>query len=204
MRGKKRNVVAFTGAGISAESGIPTFEAMGQEVRSKLSRYYCQQNRAGFFELLSRMKASCDRAQPNAAHIALADHHIPVITMNIDGLHRRAGSCDAIELHGSLRNVHCLGCHQVYPFDQVKTSIYCPVCRAPLESDVVLYGDEIPLLQSAFDRVSGKGLLLVIGTSYQTSTASFVTRIAEAAGREIIPINDKAASRVPELLKGLL
>ena len=203
MRGKKRNVVAFTGAGVSAESGVPTFESMGQSVRSKLSRHYCQQNRRGFFDLLLKMRMYCDRAKPNAAHMALANYNIPVVTMNIDGLHYRAGSCDAIELHGSMRHVHCLGCKQVYPFEQVESSIYCPVCNAPLESDVVLYGDEIPLLQSAFDRVTGKGVLLVIGTSYQTSTASFVTRMAESSGREIILVNDQAASRVPDLIKKL-
>lgn len=193
--------VAFTGAGISAASGIPTFEQMGQDVRDKLSRHYWLRHSEDFFRVIRQIKQACDAAQPNAAHIALAQADIPVITMNVDGLHARAGTRRRIEIHGSLEAVDCSRCSREYPFSQVEKSIRCPHCGGLLDTRVVLYGDGIPMLQEALQWVRGPGTLLVVGTSFYTSTSSYVVDYARKTGREVILINEDAEHRVPEILQ---
>ena len=85
--------VALTGAGISAPSGVPTFQSLwkGRPIRDFLGRSYYERDPIGFFALYCAMEAWC-RAEPNAAHRALAALGVPVITQNIDGLHQKAGS----------------------------------------------------------------------------------------------------------------
>ncbi len=93
-------IIAFTGAGISKQSNIPTFMER-PDVREKLFRSYAQRHHEEYNEVIRQLKANMNGAKPNDAHYALAEYHIPIITMNIDGLHRLAGS-DALELHGGL------------------------------------------------------------------------------------------------------
>jgi len=193
--------VAFTGAGISAASGIPTFEELGQDFRDKLSRRYWRQHPEDFFRAVLMMKDACDAAAPNAAHKALAEYGVPVVTMNIDGLHRRAGTADLIEIHGGMEAVDCSRCVKSYPFEQVRGGVYCPRCGALLDTRVVLYGDSIPRLTEALGRVEGPGTLLVIGTSFYTSTASYVVDHARRCGRRIIMVNRDAETEVPRLLE---
>jgi NAD-dependent deacetylase len=204
---KNVDIIAFTGAGISAASGIPTFEELGEEFRRSLSRSVFNANPEGFYKNVLKLKAACDAAQPNPAHIALARHSIPVITMNIDGLHRRAGTTDLIEIHGSLETVHCKRCARQYPFAQTEQGCRCPNCGGLLLHDVVLYEDQIPRLVEALDRVSDLGpdaahprTLLVIGTSFYTSTSSYVVDQARACGWKIVVINQNAETEVPAFL----
>ena len=84
-------IVAFTGAGISKASGIPTFQDM-DGIREKLSIDYFMSNTRDFYDVLLGMKKNIDKASPNPAHIAIAEYDLPVVTMNIDGLHKKAGS----------------------------------------------------------------------------------------------------------------
>lgn len=93
-------IVAFTGAGISKQSNIPTFMER-PDVREKLFRNYANNHHEEYNEVIKQLKANMNGAEPNDAHIALAEYDIPIITMNIDGLHKQAGS-DALELHGGL------------------------------------------------------------------------------------------------------
>lgn len=197
------DIIAFTGAGISAASGIPTFEELGESFRRSLSRSVFNADPDGFYQNVLKLKAACDAAQPNAAHIALAEHNIPVITMNIDGLHRRAGTTDLIEIHGSIEEVHCKKCGKTYPFEQTAWGCRCPGCEGLLLHDVVLYGDPIPRLQEALARVEERGKLLVIGTSFYTSTSSYVVDAARKCGREIVLINENAETEVPAYLHNL-
>ena len=197
---KRHRVVAFTGAGISQESGVPTFVEMG-DIRDKLSREYFLAHPREFFDLLLRMKETVDGAEPNPAHKALAENNIPVVTMNIDGLHRRAGTGDLIELHGNLERVLCRMCGQAYPFAQIEKGIRCPDCQALLDPDVVLYGDLIEGYPEAFALLADCDTLLVVGTSFYTSTASVCVSAARDAGAEVVIINENAASRVPMFLR---
>jgi NAD-dependent deacetylase len=197
------DIIAFTGAGISRASGIPTFEELGEAFRMSLSRSAFNAGPEAFYKNLLKLKASCDAAEPNAAHSALAEHGVPVVTMNIDGLHARAGTKDLIELHGSMERVRCARCGDQYPFAQVERGCRCPACEGLLLHDVVLYGDPIPRLGEALARVEGKGTLLVIGTSFFTSTASYVADHARAQGREIVVINERAEEEAPRYLRQL-
>lgn len=194
------DIVAFTGAGISAASGIPTFEELGQDFREKLSRWYWRQQPEDFFRAVLMMKDACTAAVPNAAHKALAEYGVPVITMNIDGLHRRAGTTDLIEIHGGMEAVDCSRCGGTYPFEQAREGVYCPGCGGLLDTRVVLYGDGIPRLEEALGRVEGPGTLLVVGTSFYTSTASYVVDHARGCGRRIVMVNRDAEAEVPRLL----
>jgi NAD-dependent deacetylase len=195
------DIIAFTGAGISAASGIPTFEELGESFRRSLSRSVFNADPEAFYKNLSRLKEACDRAEPNAAHRALAEHGVPVVTMNIDGLHRRAGTADLIEIHGSLEHVHCGKCGGEYPFAETARGCRCPACGGLLLHDVVLYGDQIPRLYEALERVEGRGKLLVIGTSFYTSTSSYVVDHARASGREIVMVNERAEVEVRNFLE---
>lgn len=167
-------IIALTGAGISAPSGIPTF-ASQPGIRDRLTRRFADGHPDEFAALMARLKAACDKAKPNDGHLALAEYGVPVITMNIDGLHARAGSKDVLEIHGSLRN-----------------------------GSVVLYGDPAPMYEKADDWVwrLGEGdVLLVVGTSYYTNISSRLRADAIGHGATVLEINEHAENRVRTVLK---
>lgn len=193
-------ILAFTGAGISKASGIPTFEDMGN-LREKLSREYFNENTEDFYHVLLEMKKICDKASPNPAHLAIAEYDVPVITMNIDGLHRRAGSRNVLEVHGSLDHVFCPVCKKHYDYSVLQKSLYCDTCNIKLQPDVVLYGDNIPLYAKAAEMVKESEEILVVGTSFVTSTSWIFTDMAKARGIKVTLINDNAETKVPAYLK---
>lgn len=193
-------LVAFTGAGISKASGIPTFEEMG-DIRDKLSRDYFNNHPEEFYKIVLDLKRLAEKAVPNPAHFALAKHNIPVVTMNVDGLHRRAGSKEVLEVHGNLDFVYCDRCSDRFDFNIVGDSVFCPRCKHLLKPNVVLYGDAIPLYLSALDLMADAEELLVIGTSFYTSTALDLVGRCQSAGIKVSTINSNAENRVPELLK---
>ena len=84
-------ILAFTGAGISKQSNIPTFMER-PDVREKLFRTFAEHHHGAYNEVIRELKANMNGAEPNDAHFALAEYKVPVITMNIDGLHKKAGS----------------------------------------------------------------------------------------------------------------
>ena len=199
MSEKIHRLVAFTGAGISKQSGIPTFEELDN--RALLTRRFCQVHPKEFYDNLLSMERVCRGARPNAAHLALFAGKVPVITMNIDGLHQRAGSRDAMEIHGSLSQVHCRACGVDYPFAQIEEGYTCPRCGRVLDHDVVLYDDNLALLPMALRLAGSAQELLVVGTSFYTSTSSYVTDYARDRGARITIINQDAAHEVPAYLK---
>ena len=148
-------IIAFTGAGISKASGIPTFEDQ-EELRNYLDRNYARKNPNKFKEIINNLNEVCNKANPNDAHYALAEYDIPIITMNIDSLHIKSGSQHVLEVHGSLRN-----------------------------NDVVLYGDSAPLYQEAYDwidRLNVNDELLIIGTSFYTNFSQEILQTAKNHG----------------------
>lgn len=191
-----KKIVAFTGAGISKPSGVPTFEELG-DIRDKLSRDYFIEYPDEFYKILSSMKDIIDKVSPNPAHLALTKYKVPIITMNIDGLHKKAGSEDLIEIHGNLENVFCPKCKKVFDFNVVRKSIKCENCNIVLETNVVLYGDSIPRYEEAIKLVSNADELLVVGTSFYTSTSSNMVHIAKLTGAKVTIINNKAEEKVP-------
>ncbi|HZX45984.1 MAG TPA: Sir2 family NAD-dependent protein deacetylase [Clostridia bacterium] len=196
------DLVAITGAGISRASGIPTFVEMG-DLREKLNRDYFRAHPDKFYKIILDMKRTIDRAQPNAAHRALAEYGVPVITMNIDGLHTRAGSEKVLEVHGNLDYVECLRCNTRHGYNEVEESIYCKKCGSIYEPNVVLYGDSIRYFYEAIELASSCSQVLVVGTSFYTSTVNVFVDSARMAGVKIHVINKDAEHKVPGFLKDL-
>lgn len=193
-------MVAITGAGISKASGIPTFEEMG-DLREKLSRDYYRSNPVDFYKIILDMKRAVDKAWPNPAHIALAEYDIPVITMNIDGLHTKAGSKRVLEVHGNLEYVECRMCKTKHSYDDVEKSIYCEKCGSIYEPNVVLYGDNIRHFYKAIEWSSTCRQVLVVGTSFYTSTVNVFVDSARMAGVKVHVINKDAENEVPRFLR---
>ena len=195
--------VALTGAGISAPSGVPTFQSLwkGRPIRDFLGRSYYERDPIGFFALYCAMEAWC-RAEPSAAHRALAALGVPVITQNIDGLHQKAGSKRVIELHGNLRRVFCTRCgreqnaqafcerlrpHYAAGDDEaVRTALKCPACGGRMDTDVVLYGDAVRGLEEADALLRRCDLLAVIGTSLETYPAAALPDLARRYGARVM------------------
>ena len=180
-------IIAFTGAGISKQSNIPTFQDL-PEVREKLFRDYALSHPKEYNEVIKTMKENMRQAYPNDAHKALSEYHIPVITMNIDGLHKLAGS-DALELHGGLPEDHEL---------EIAYKLY---------NKPVLYGDPAPNYAKAYELVSSlkKGdIFLVIGCSYHTMIAVDLRNVARYNQAKVIEIQEDAKRNVRRVLEELL
>ena len=190
--------VALTGAGISAPSGIPTFDMQwkGQPVRDFLTREYFTENPLGFFELFQEIARWGDK-QPNQAHKALAQHNVSVITQNIDGLHQKAGSSKVIELHGNCQKLICRTCDNTAGTARLTQAtaptlehiIHCNKCNSLFDIDVVLYGDIPKGWAEAVHEVAKADLFLVIGTSLTTYPANQLPLLAERNGCKVIHIN---------------
>lgn len=198
-------VVVFTGAGVSAESGIPTF-------RDALTGLWAQYDpeqlatEAGFrsdpklvWEWYAERRRRIAQARPNAAHEAIArlgrrKPGLLVATQNVDGLHQQAGSEDVVELHGSILRVRCLeGCG--VPDDgwqrDERSPPRCPRCGAPLRPDVVWFGELLPerALARAQRAAATCDLMLVVGTSALVYPAAELPFAAARAGAAVIAVN---------------
>ena len=180
-------ILAFTGAGISKQSNIPTFMER-PDVREKLFRSYANSHHEEYNEVIRQLKVNMNGAKPNDAHIALAEYKIPVITMNIDGLHKLAGSY-ALEMHGGL------------PEDDEMDEAYS------LYNKPVLYGDPAPNYQKAYEMVydlEPDDVFLVIGCWFHTAIAVDLREIARSRGARIIEIQEDAAHNVRKVLEKLI
>lgn len=197
--------VALTGAGISAPSGIPTFEGsyLGKPIRDYLSRDFFEAHPTDFFDLYCDMVDWC--AKPvNQAHLALADWGLPIITQNIDGLHHKAGGAgEKLELHGTLRHVVCRKCGKTMPADRFARAyresgnMRCP-CGARWDTDVVLYGDPVHAIDRAWQLAEKCDLMLVVGTSLTTYPAAALPEVARVGGAQIIMANDDCIAQLTQ------
>ena len=176
--------VAFTGAGISKTAGIPTFQEF-PGITEKLSVTYKKNHPEEFNKVMNSLKSNCLGKSPTKAHLALAEYKIPLITMNIDGLHKDAGSQYVLEIHGN-----------VY------------------EDNVVLYGQQIHYAEesvkllykcSEFCETNDvNGMFLIVGTSMQTQFANYLSGMAQYYANLIIEsINENADEEVPKLLHNI-
>jgi NAD-dependent deacetylase len=224
---RARRVVAFSGAGMSAESGVPTFRDAQTGLWARFSPEELATPEAFAADpkrvqdwYAWRMELTA-RAQPNAGHAALAELakrvEVVVVTQNVDGLHAAAGSPDIVELHGRLRWV------RVGDRTPVETPMLgddglrrCPASRQLLRPDVVWFGESLPqgALERAFRDARTSDLLLAIGTSGLVQPAASIPVAALAAGRPVIEINPdrtplsahvsgRLAGRSAEALPGL-
>ena len=182
----KNNIIFFTGAGISVESGIPTFQEQ-PGIRDKLVRKFANSNPEEYRETIRGMLDACENAEPNAAHKAIAELGCPVITMNVDRLHTKAGSNNVTEVHGVLPTR-----------DELEKEDFAKEYRG-----IVLYDDHAPKYSYAQNMVwtldSGNSVFVIVGTSFYTGISSVLRYIAYASGAKVLVINSDAATRVPEL-----
>ncbi len=198
-----KKVVALTGAGISAESGIPTFRG-ADGIWNKLK----PEELADFGAFLKnpdlvsewykhRREITRD-ANPNGAHFALVEmeKYFPdfaVVTQNIDNLHRRAGSGNVIELHGNIEKNYCLGCGKRYDgedFDRNGSS-RCRECGGLIRPDIVWFGEMLPPDQwnAAEAAASVADLMFVVGTSAVVYPAAELPMTVRRSGGKIVEIN---------------
>jgi NAD-dependent deacetylase len=199
-----RTVAVLTGAGISAESGVPTF----RDAQTGLWAQFDPQKLATPDAFRSNPKLVWDwyawrrklvsRAEPNAGHRALAVlegrvSDFVLITQNVDGLHRRAGSRNVVELHGNIGRVKCSRENTVVEhWTEVSDEVpRCAGCGALLRPDVVWFEETLPAdaLRAAEDAARRCQIMLVVGTSAEVYPAAALPGYAKSAGATIVEIN---------------
>lgn len=176
-------VLAFTGAGISTESGIPDFRSPGSGLWEKidpelLSARTLRTDPALFYRYYRAMDEMLAGKEANAGHRALAELSRlgvvrAVVTQNIDGLHQQAGSRRVLEVHGNLAACRCLACKEEYPYGLLREQLAAggavplsPCCRAVLRPSVVLFGDRLTAdFAAAQEEAFRSDFALVVGTS---------------------------------------
>jgi NAD-dependent deacetylase len=208
MIGRAKRMVAFTGAGISAESGIPTYRgAGGVWSRYDPAKYasidYFFEDPAYYWRFFKEARYPVLKsAAPNAGHVALARLEADgplqaLITQNIDGLHQAAGSRNVLELHGNTRRIRCLSCGGVFGIDAVREQVEhelppgCKSCGGMLKPDVVLFGESLPedVLRQAAEEAGNCDLFLSVGSSLVVQPAASMPAIAKQAGATLVIIN---------------
>jgi NAD-dependent deacetylase len=191
-------IAVLTGAGVSAESGVPTF----RQAQTGLWAQYdpqelatpqaFQQNPRLVWEWYAWRRDLVMQAQPNPGHLALAEieRHVPqftLITQNVDGLHQRAGSQNVIELHGNILRTKCFDNEHIIAqwADTDEVPPHCPQCDSLLRPDVVWFGEGIPYITviEAISIARSCDLFLAIGTSAIVQPAASLP--LEAAQRHI-------------------
>ena len=194
---------AFTGAGVSAESGIPTYrdsEGLWQQYRVEdvATPEGFQRDPRKVWEFYNERRKQLWGIEPNAAHYALAElesvfPEFVVMTQNVDRLHQKAGSRNVIELHGNLCEVRCVDCGAT--FDKTGEELAplprCERCSGLLRPAVVWFHEPLPpgAWQAAKHVAESCDCLLVVGTSAQVYPAAALVDIAQAGGAKIIEIN---------------
>lgn len=199
------SVVALTGAGISVPSGIPDFRSPGTGLWENVDPMEVahidawRADPSRFWHFYGDRFQSLRDKEPNAAHAALAELErrgvlTGVVTQNIDMLHRRAGTQNLVEVHGTIEHSSCLDCGDQYPLDVVRLRLAQSVdgfpacdCGRPLKPDVVLFGEWLPegALERAYGMAAGADVLLCIGTSLEVQPIAQLPGITQQTGGEV-------------------
>ena len=197
-----QRVVFFTGAGMSAESGVPTYRGAGGIWKEyDYRRYACQpafdRTPEAVWEFHNYRRSIVAACAPNPGHdiVARAEQVLPevvVITQNIDGLHARAGSRRILELHGNLWRVRCDTCKIKESGDEnPRTRLRCEKCGGWWRPDIVWFGDflDATVLEAAQAHLQNCDLLVSIGTSAVVHPAAVLPEIARSFGALCVEIN---------------
>lgn len=219
---RANHVLAITGAGISADSGLPTYRGIGglyenkdtedaMPIEEALSGETFARDPALTWKHIARIEAAGRGAGYNAAHLVLARleevcGHVCVITQNVDGFHTAAGSNDVIEMHGNVHDLHCTRCHYAKRVDDFSSLAtvppHCPDCGAIVRPRVVLFGEMLPARAVARYEAALAGdfdVVMAIGTTavFPYIAAPVVTAAqAGAATIEINPATSELSDRV--------
>jgi NAD-dependent deacetylase len=198
------NIVAFTGAGISAESHVPTFRGS-----DGLWRNYSPESLATaeafsndprlVWEWYDWLRGLIHAAQPNPGHLALTEmqqrnpQRFTLVTQNMDGLHEMAGSRDVVKLHGDIWRLRCTTCGRESRNEQVPMEYLPPLCRCggTLRPAIVWFGETLPEDQwmRAVNAARGASVFMVIGTSASVYPAAGLVRVARESGAQVVIVN---------------
>lgn len=206
--------VAFTGAGISVESGIPPFRGENglwnkYDPKSFEIDYFLQDSPRSWAIIKDIFYDLFGHVLPNTAHYALAEMEHrgvlkAVITQNIDNLHKDAGSKEVYEFHGSLKQIICLQCRQkvdVAQVDMERVPPACLTCGGLMKPDVVFFGEAIPeyAASKSIDATRKADCMILIGTTGTVAPANTLPYRAKAAGTTIIEINPAASEYTDQI-----
>ena len=199
---KSESIVFFTGAGISSESGIPTFrgkDGIWNKLRpEELANFDAfMRNPEMVWEWYNHRKKIIHEAKPNAAHLAIAEmqnhfKNVTVVTQNIDNFHRRAGSSNIFELHGNIERNFCINCKKYYN-EELDFFAGVPKCDCGglIRPDVVWFGEYLPEDQflGGEKAAINSDIFFVVGTSAAVYPAAGLVYTAKQSGSTIVEIN---------------
>lgn len=197
-----RNLAVLTGAGVSAESGVPTFrgeDGLWEDYRpEELARTEAFSRDPGLvWRFYNWRRGLVGECEPNPAHLALAalERQAPemlLVTQNVDGLHQRAGNRNVLELHGSLWRLQCTVCtYEEESRDELPPLPACPQCGNLLRPGVVWFGEQLPsgILSTALEAIARADVMLVVGTSSVVQPAASLAHVAKRSGAVTIEVN---------------
>lgn len=201
---KSEYTTAFTGAGISVESGIPPFrgeEGLWSKYDPKVLDidFFHRHPKESWEVIMEIFYEFFGKAKPNRAHEVLAELEKKgllksVITQNIDNLHQEAGSRVVYEFHGNSKKLVCTSCHSVYDIGDLNMKelpVKCPRCGGLIKPDFIFFGEPIP--QDAFyhsvEASEKSKVMLVIGTTAEVMPAGQIPMMAKSNGAVIIEVN---------------
>jgi len=199
-----KNLVAFTGAGISVESGIPTFRGptgLWSKYDPKILDidFFFQNPKESWEKIKEIFYDYMQNIKPNKAHYCLAKLEKKgklkgIITQNIDNLHQKAGSKNVIEFHGTAERLICMNCRKVYKKEEIsfeKLPPKCKECGGLLKPDFVFFKEPIPkdAFEKSIELMQNADAILIIGTTGEIIPASELPYIAKENGAVIIEIN---------------
>jgi NAD-dependent deacetylase len=206
-----RSLAVLTGAGVSAESGLSTFRGPGglwegQNAMELATPDAFEENPARVWRFYEWRREQVRQARPNAGHEALARiekvlPHMTLITQNVDGLHRAAGSRNVLELHGTILLTRCTGCgaREAGPDAPFPSLPPRCGCGSLLRPDVVWFGEALPdgVFEAAAEAAEESAVFLVAGTSSVVAPASSLALMAAHAGAKVFEINPEDTPLAP-------
>ena len=198
-----KKIVFFTGAGISAESGIATFRGadgiwnkMKPEELASFDAF--MKNTDLVWEWYQHRRDIILKVQPNPGHLAIAEFEkyfeVTVVTQNIDNLHKRAGSTKIHELHGNIERNYCVDCYEPYntpSFELINKAPLCAKCGGLVRPDVVWFGEMLPQeeLEAGDKAAAWSDICFVVGTSAVVYPAAYIPISAKKGGSYLVEIN---------------
>lgn len=224
-----RKIVVFTGAGISAESGLKTFRDSdglweNYKIEEVATPEAWQANPVLVLDFYNMRRKQVLEAQPNAAHFAIPKleqkFNVQVITQNIDDLHERAGSKNVLHLHGELLKARSTNTHITYPMKNSEINLG-ELCENghQLRPDVVWFGEHVPNMDEAIEITDNADILIIVGTSLNVYPAANLVdcvpnncqiylidpkEVSTFKLKNLTHIKKKATAGLPELIKELL
>ncbi len=207
---ESERVLFITGAGVSADSGLPTYRGVGglyadadtdegMPIEMALSGEIFRSRPELCWKYIGQIEAACRGAEPNGAHRVMARlqkrAQVLVLTQNVDGLHHVAGSNDVLDIHGNVHDLYCPACgwqQRVPDYSGLRLPPTCPTCGQVIRPDVVLFGEMLPSrkVERLMDELNrGFDLVVSVGTTSVFPYIAEPVRLQARRGRPSVEIN---------------